>query len=425
MGIVFLIAVFWIQLWLGVLAACFALALIGVAWLNARRTAQALSEAGDAARLAQSYATQSLQNAPVVAAMGMQAGLRQHWLARQTRMLTAQAQASDLAGVHSALTRFLQLGAGSFLLGAGCWLIIDGTFADTGGLLIIASILGGKLLTPLAQAIGGWRQFVSAREAFTRLDQLLAEIPEPPPSMPLPPPKGVLTVENVSAAPPGETVPVLRQLRFHAQPGQVLAIVGPSASGKSTLAQLLVGVWPAQSGQVRLDGVDLFGWNKTELGPQLGYLPQQVELFEGTIEENIRRFGPPDAAQLRKAAEDAGLLDAVAALPGGFATPIDAEGRSLCGGLRQKIGLARAFYGNPRLIVLDEPNANLDQAGEAALSLALEKRKAQGATLIVITHRPQVLAVADNMLVLKDGKAALFGKRAEVLAALQRPRPNA
>ena len=234
----------------------------------------------------------------------------------------------------------------------------------------------------------------------------------------LPPPKGRLAVENLVAAAPGSQAPILKGLAFGLQPGEVLAVVGPSASGKTTLARLLMGLWPAVSGKVRLDGADVFAWDKQELGPHLGYLPQGVELLEGTLAENIARFGEPSRVKGEAVARAVGLHEFIESLPQGYDSPVGREGAMLSGGQRQRVALARALYGDPVLVVLDEPNSSLDEAGDAALAQAIQALKARGTTFVVMTHRTSVLGVADKMLVLRDGAQQAFGPRDEVLAAL-------
>lgn len=283
-------------------------------------------------------------------------------------------------------------------------------------MIIVASLLGAKALAPLMQIIASFKLIAGVRTARERLERLLEQIPEKAAGMPLPPPQGRIAVENVVAAAPGTQVPILRGVSFTVAPGQALVIVGPSASGKSSLARLLVGIWPASSGKVRLDGVDVFSWDKAELGPHVGYLPETIELFDGSIAENIARFGNVDRPKVEAAARAVGLHEAIAALPGGYDTRIGDEGAFLSGGQRQRVALARAIYGGPRLMVLDEPNSSLDEAGEVALLQTLEALKASGTTLIVITHRTGVFAIADLVLVLRQGQVAAFGPRDEVLA---------
>jgi ATP-binding cassette subfamily C exporter for protease/lipase len=244
-------------------------------------------------------------------------------------------------------------------------------------------------------------------------------VPAKPETMPLPAPKGLLTVEALMAGAPGQQLPIIRGVQFALQPGEVLAVVGPSASGKTTLARLLVGLWPSMGGKVRLDGADIHTWDKTELGPHLGYLPQGVELLEGTLAENIARFGEVDMAQVEAAARLVGLHELILSLPQGYNSPVGRDGAMLSGGQRQRVGLARAVYGKPVFVVLDEPNSSLDEAGDAALANAIASLKQLGTTFVVMTHRTSVLGVADKMLIMRDGAQQAFGPRDEVLATLQ------
>jgi ATP-binding cassette subfamily C exporter for protease/lipase len=285
-------------------------------------------------------------------------------------------------------------------------------------MFIVAWILGGKILAPLVQVISLWKNIVTARDAYQRLDKLLMAIPVHEPGMSLPSPQGALSVEGVVAGAPGGRVPIIRGATFALPAGQALAIIGPSAAGKSTLARLLVGIWPAGTGKIRLDGADVFSWDKAELGPHVGYLPQGIELFDGTLAENIARFGEIDMGKVEDAARAIGLHETILALPQGYDSRIGEDGCFLSGGQRQRVGLARAIYGWPRFIVLDEPNSSLDDAGEQALTETLKGLKAGGATLIVITHRTSILAVVDRLLVLQEGQVMAYGPRDEVLAAL-------
>jgi ATP-binding cassette subfamily C exporter for protease/lipase len=294
-----------------------------------------------------------------------------------------------------------------------------------GGMLIVASTLGARMLAPLVQIVGQWRSVVTARDSWARLDQLLAAVPAKAPAMALPPPRGMLQVENVVASAPTGGAAILKGVAFALQPGEVLAVVGPSASGKTTLARLLVGLWPAAGGKVRLDGADVHAWDKAELGPHLGYLPQDVELFDGTLAENIARFGEVETAKVEAAARAVGLHEFILGLPQGYDSPVGREGAMLSGGQRQRVGLARALYGDPVFVVLDEPNSSLDDAGDAALAGAVLELKARGTTFVVMTHRTSILGVADKMLVLRDGQVQGFGPRDEVLAALAKGQAQA
>lgn len=425
LAMLYLVAIFYISPEMGWLSVVGALVQVALAWFNERSTQPPLSAAQKAAIEAQNYANNSLRNAQVIEAMGMQGNIHALWMKKQQEFLTLQAAASDKAGGFSASARFVQMTLSSLLLGLGCWLMILGKFAGSGGLMIVGSSLGSRILTPIVQLIGQWKQVVGARDAWYRLDSLLGALPAREPGMPLPPPQGTLTVENVTAAAPGNTSLILRGLSFAVPAGKALAIIGPSASGKTTLARLLMGIWPANSGTVRLDGVDIFPWNKAELGPHIGYLPQEIELFDGTLAENIARFGPVEMDRVEAAAKAVGLHETILALPQGYDSNIGEEGCFLSGGQRQRVGLARAIYGNPRFVVLDEPNASLDEAGEHALVQTLLGLKACGTTVILITHRTSVLPAVDLMLILVEGQAKAFGPRDEVLAALQRGAQNA
>ncbi|MDR0736334.1 MAG: type I secretion system permease/ATPase [Zoogloeaceae bacterium] len=420
MALLLIGVIFWIDTVLGVFGLISALLQGGITFLNKQATGADMTKASGLNAQAQTFVQASLRNGEIVQAMGMSDALRRRWLKTQTDMLRHQARASDRAGVYSALSKYVQLVSSSLMLGLGSWLLLQGEFTGSTGLMLMASILAGRALAPLVQVIAGWRSVAGAKDAFNRLEILLDKIPARKAGLPLPPPKGVLRVEQVTAHAPGTRIVVLQGVSFGALPGKMLAIVGPSASGKSSLAHLLVGAWSCVNGTVRLDGVDVSSWNKQELGPHVGFLPQNVALFEGTIAENIARFGVPDPGRIEAAARQSGLHDAILGLPQGYETDVGAEGVVLSGGQRQRIGLARALYGNPRLVVLDEPDASLDKAGEAALIHALKTLRATGVTVVVITHRLSLLDIADSMLVLAEGQVRMFGPRDEVLAALQK-----
>jgi ATP-binding cassette, subfamily C, bacterial exporter for protease/lipase len=401
--------------WVGVVAA---VVQTFITWLNERATNPPLLAANRSAFAAQQYADGTLRNAQVIEAMGMQRDIHKRWADKQREFLGLQAVASDRAGGYQSITKFLQTTIGSGLLGLAAYLLLNNELNGGGAMLIIASILGGKMLSPLVQIVTQWRNVVSVRDSWGRLNQLLTAIPAPGAAMSLPTPRGMLQVEGVIAAPPGSQVPILRGVAFAAQPGEVVAVVGPSASGKTTLARLLVGLWPSLGGKVRLDGADVFAWDKAELGPHIGYLPQDVELFEGTLAENIARFGEAEPARVEAAARAVALHELIMSLPQGYDSPVGREGGMLSGGQRQRVGLARAIYGDPVFVVLDEPNSSLDEAGEAALNAAIVALKARGTTFVVMTHRASILPIVDKMLVLRDGQAQGFGPRDDVLAAL-------
>jgi len=417
-SLVFLVLIFAISPILGWSSVAAALLQTFIAWLNQRSTQPPLLAANRSSVAAQQYADGSLRNAQVIESMGMLHNIHHRWIEKQREFLNLQAQASEAGGAFQAASKFLQNVTSSMLLGLGAWLMLRNDLNGGSAMMIVSSILGGRVLAPLVQIVTQWQSVVNVREAWSRLEQLLAALPVRPPTMALPAPRGKLTVETVMVAAPGSQLPILKGIAFELQPGQVLAVVGPSASGKTTLARVLVGLWPALSGKVRLDGVDVFTWDKAELGPHLGYLPQGVELFDGTLAENIARFGEIEPAKVEAAARAVGLHESIMALTQGYDSPVGREGAMLSGGQRQRVGLARAIYGDPKLVVLDEPNSSLDEAGDAALANAITQLKSLGTTLVIMTHRASVLAVADKMMVLHEGQSRAFGPRDEVLAAL-------
>jgi len=410
---------------LGWSAVVGALAQLGVAFMTEKATRKPLMEANRSAVGAQQMAESSLRNAHVMESMGMLDAVHERWNKRQQEFLAYQAQASEGAGLWTAMSKLVQQVMGSLLLGLGAWLLLRNELNGGAGMMIIGSVLGGRVLAPLAQLVSQWSAVVNVRAAWERLEGLLVQMPAKPNNMSLPAPKGVLTVESLMAGAPGHPVAIVRGVQFGLNPGEVLAVVGPSASGKTTLARMLVGLWPAMSGKVRLDGADIHTWDKAELGPYLGYLPQGVELLEGTLAENIARFGDVDMVQVEAAARLVGLHYLIMALPQGYNSPIGRDGAVLSGGQRQRVGLARALYGKPVFVVLDEPNSSLDEAGDAALANAIASLKQLGTTFVVMTHRTSVLGVADKMLLMRDGAQQAFGPRDEVLAALQQARQPA
>jgi ATP-binding cassette, subfamily C, bacterial exporter for protease/lipase len=419
-SLVFLVLVFFISPVLGYVALVGAVIQVAVGWFNEKATQPTLVAANRSASLAQLYADNTLRNAQVIESMGMLKDIHRRWIDKQREFLGLQALASERAGGYQAIMKLLQLIMSSLLLGLGAYLLLNRELNGGASMMIVASILGGRILAPLVQIVANWRPVVNFRDAWTRLDELLTAIPPKAAAMALPPPKGMLQVEALTAGAPGGSVPILKNVQFALRPGEVLAVIGPSASGKTTLARLLVGLWPALTGKVRLDGADVFTWDKAELGPHVGYLPQGIELFEGTLAENIARFGEVEPAKIEAAARAVGLHEYIMELPQGYDSPVGREGAMLSGGQRQRVGLARAIYGDPAFVVLDEPNSSLDEAGDAALASAILQLKARGTTFVVMTHRTSVLGVVDRLLVLNDGIAQAFGPRDEVLAALRK-----
>lgn len=419
-ALLFLAAVFLISPVLGVFTLVGAGLQFTVALITERSTHAQLKEANKEGVMAAQLAEDTLRNAQVLASMGMADRLQSQWLQRQHRAVQLQAEASAQAGTSAALSRAIQNTVSSGLLGLGCWLLLNNALNGGPAMMIVASILGGRVLAPLLQVITQWSSVVNARLAWQRLQSVLADWPAPRPTLPLPRPKGQVSIENVVAGIPGQSRfhPVLTGVGFQLSPGNVLAVVGPSASGKSTLGRLLVGMWPAQQGAVRLNGFDIFEWNKAEVGAHLGYLPQEVQLLPGTVAENISRFGQGSREQVERAAQQVGLHEAILALPKAYDTWVDDASLLLSGGQRQRLALATALFGNPALVVLDEPNSSLDDAGDTVLATAIRDISAQGTTFVVITHRTRILDVATHILILVNGKVQAFGPRDEVLAAM-------
>jgi ATP-binding cassette subfamily C exporter for protease/lipase len=423
-SLVFLLLVFAINPLLGWCALVGALLQLTIGGLNERSTQPPLLAANRSAMAAQQYAGSSLRNAQVIESMGLLRNIHRRWMLLQREFLSLQAQASNLAGGYQALTKLVQTALGSLLLGLGAWLLLHSNLNGGGGMMMVASILGGRVLTPLVQIVTQWRLVVNVRDAWQRLDDLLTAVPVKPATMALPAPRGRLQVENLAAVAPVTGVAIFRNVSFVLTPGEVLAVIGPSASGKTTLARLMVGLWPAAYGQVRLDGADVFTWDKAELGPHLGYLPQGVELLDGTLSDNIARFGDAAPAKVMAAAEAVGLHEFIMSLPQGYQSQVGSEGAMLSGGQRQRVALARAIYADPTLVVLDEPNSSLDEAGDIALVDAIRALKARGTTFVIMTHRTHVLAVVDKLLLLQDGLMQAYGPRDDVLAALKKTSGN-
>lgn len=413
---VYLAVIFLFNVWLGVLASAGALLLVLLALLNERLTQRPLAEASSLQQQSSSLAGSQLLNAESIQAMGMLGALRQRWFALHGRFLELQNRASDTSAVITATSKSLRLCLQSLVLGLGALLVIEGQM--TPGMMIAGSILMGRVLAPIDQLIAVWKQWSGAQLAYKRLETLLQEHPEPPVPMSLPAPDGQLSIEQVSGGPPGRRVATVQQVSFALAPGEVLGVLGASGSGKSTLARLLVGVWQPLAGHVRLDGAELSQWDRDALGPHIGYLPQSIELLRGSIAENIARFGELDGHKVVEAARLAGVHELILRLPQGYDTRLGEGGGDLSGGQKQRIALARALYGSPCLIVLDEPNANLDSLGEAALANAIVQLKALGRTVVLVTHRSAALAQADKLLVMNDGRVQAFGLARDILQAL-------
>lgn len=413
---VYLFVIFMFNPILGVFALCGTVILIVLAYINEKISHKPLAEANSMAIASTNIASNNLRNAEVIEAMGMLPSLQSRWYKLHRRFLNLQAEASEKAGIVTALSKSCTVALQSLMLGLGALLVLDDSI--TPGMMIAGSILLGRAIAPVQLLISVWKQIGGTRSAYERLVKLLDQYPERKAGMALPKPQGFVAVENVMAAPPGSKVPVLKGLTFSLAAGEVLGIIGPSGSGKSTLARLLVGVWPAASGKVRLDSADVYQWNKDELGPHIGYLPQDIELFAGSVSENIARFGEVNAEKVILAAKRAGVHEMILNMPEGYDTLLGDGGAGLSGGQKQRIGLARAMYDDPSLIVLDEPNSNLDDVGEQALLAAIIDLRKRGKTIVLITHRTSILSATTKLLILQEGTAKLFGPTNQVVEAL-------
>lgn len=420
---IYLAVMFMFHPWYGWMGIVSAVLLGALAFANEKLTHAPLQAANREQMAATALTHKSLRNAEVVESMGMLASLRQHWSTRTHKILALQSLASDRAATMTSVSRTFRQIVQSLVLGLGAYLTINHEISS--GLMIAGSILLGRALAPIDQLIGVWKGFLGARSQYARLHELLLKVAAEPERMPLPAPEGAIRVEGLSAGAPDARKPIIRGVNFQVSAGEVVGIIGPSGAGKSTLARALLGVWPSLAGTVRLDGADISQWRREELGQYIGYLPQDIELFEGSISQNISRFGTVNAPAVVAAARMAGVHELILQLPDGYDTLIGANGGGLSGGQRQRIGLARALYGEPRLVVLDEPNSNLDDAGEKMLAEALQKLRQSRATVFVITHRSGVLAQVDKLLVLNHGELSLFGPRDQILARLRDATPAA
>jgi ATP-binding cassette subfamily C exporter for protease/lipase len=411
-GVMFLLHPF-----LGWLSMGFALVQGLLAALGHRRAVLPAEAAQQAQADAQQYLQGKLHGADVVETMGMAPQLKRHWWARHETALASNRASQGQMQLIAALSKFVRYTQQSLSLGAGALLVIDGQLSP--GAMIAANVLMSRALAPIDMLVGTWRGYIVAKRAFMRLSSLLALHPPRDPALQRVAPQGHLTLRSVTAHAPGRVAPILQGVTLDLPPGQVLVVLGPSGSGKSTLARVMLGIWGEVQGEVLLDGRPVEGWNRDELGPYLGYLPQDVELFEGTIAENIARLGEVDAPQVIAASRATGLHEMILRMAKGYDTPLGEAASTLSGGLRQRLALARAVYGQPRLVVLDEPNANLDDLGEAALARTVTQLRAQGSSVVMITHRTGALALADQLLLLVDGRVQAHGPRDAVLAALR------
>ena len=417
----FVFAAFLLHPWFGFIALGASAITLSLALLNEIATKKSLNTASRAAAAANQTAQSMSRNTEVLQAMGMLRAIKTSWTQQHGSTLALQALASDRAGVIVAGTKFFRIFMQTAVLGTGAYLVIQRELSA--GQMIAASILIGRAMQPIEVVVGNWKGFVASRSAFARIRGLFSLAGVEPERMSLPRPEGALQIADLIAAAPGTgNPPILKGISFNLESGEIIGVVGPSAAGKSSLARVLVGVWPVLRGAVRLDGSDLSHWNSEELGRYVGYLPQDVELFAGTVAQNIARFQDIDTESVICAAQLAGCHDLIQRLAQGYNTQIGDGGQALSGGQRQRVGLARALYGNPSLIVLDEPNANLDAAGEEALLTAIQKLKATRTTVVIISHKINVLAGVDKILLMADGTVQAFGTREVILPRLIGPR---
>ncbi|SDL66496.1 type I secretion system permease/ATPase [Maricaulis salignorans] len=402
---------------LGVFCVASIVLLGGLALANQARSRGKLKDAGQASAAADLTADAAFSSLESIEAMGMRGELERRWLERNEKSLDLNSGASESIAQYSSATKALRVGLQSAVLGVGAWLAVLGDI--TPGMMIAGSILLGRALAPIEQAIGQWRPALMAYQSYNRLSELLEVAQVPKDKMSLPAATGILRVEKVYAGPPTGQTHILKGVSFGLEPGDGLGVIGPSGGGKSTLAKVLLGLWPPLSGAVRLDGASLEDWSRDELGPQVGYLSQTVDLLPGTVADNISRFRPrAEPATIVEAARKAGAHDLILRLADGYDTNVGEGGRNLSAGQRQRVGLARALYGNPVFVVLDEPNSNLDKEGEDALLKALVELRKSKTTLVVIAHRPSILGSCNKVMVLADGQVRGFGPRDEVLSGL-------
>lgn len=414
---VYLALLFMFHPWFGWYSVFTAILLCIVAAFTEKATTKIITEANNVAMATRGALGRNLRNAEVIESMGMLGRIRDRWMVGAVKVLDLQATASSRAGLLSALSKIIRLSSQSLILGLGAYLVIEREISP--GLMIAGSILMGRALAPIDLIIGTWKGFIGARGQYQRLNDILLQIPADKERMLLPDPQGRIQLENAVVIPPGSRLPVIKGINLVIEQGDIVGVIGPSGAGKSTLARAILGIWPTANGAIRLDGAEVFNWDREHLGGFIGYLPQDIELFEGSISENIARFGEIDPEQVVAAAKMADVHELILRFPEGYDTAIGATGGNLSGGQRQRIGLARALYGNPVLVVLDEPNSNLDEQGEAALEKALLELKQKQSTVLIITHRNSVLSKVDKLLILNDGLLAVYGPRDQVVAHLQ------
>jgi len=417
-GLLFLLIIMYIHPKMGYASIAAAALMLIITMKNEKKVKPLIEESNSLYAQSQLYIADSISNAQTVQAMGMLESLKEKWKKIYEQHMEKMSVATENQVGTGSISKFVMLLQGSMVLGIGCWLTLEGSLPPDGGIMIIASILGGKALQPLMRLIGGWKTIFTTKESYKNLEEFLESNQLAKTAMQLPPPLGNLDIENLIARPPGSKNMVINGMSFSLKQGRSLAIIGPSGSGKSSLTKLLVGVWPPMAGSVRLDGADVFTWDKKKLGNYIGYLPQEMEMIGGTIAENICRFGFIKQSEIEKATQIVGLHDYIISLKNGYETILTEENGLFSGGQMQKLGLARAIYGEPKLVVLDEPNSNMDEKGEKALYQTLAYLKSKGTTVVLVTHRPEILNHVDRILVIAEGKPKLYGPKDEILQKL-------
>ena len=420
---IYIIVLFMFHVYFGVFAIFAAIILICITILNEYTTKEMMNNANTLNRDWMMQLEANIRNAEVINAMGMKTNVRKKWEEKYFGFLNAQNDASNKAGIWSNLSKTLRMFFQSMILGLGAYLAVN--MELSAGMMIAGSIIMGRALAPLDLMIATWKGFSGARMSYKRIDQLLKDFPKNKEYMELPAPKGFISVEGVYAKPPASNKYTLENLNFSINKGDILGVIGASAAGKSTLARIILGVWPVQIGTVRIDGADISQWDREHLGKYIGYLPQDIELFSGTISENIARFNEVDSQKVIEAAMKAGVHEMILRLPEGYDTVIGSGAVVLSGGQRQRIGLARAIYDNPVFVVLDEPNSNLDEQGELALLKTVEELKQSGTTVVIITHRPNILKVTNKILIMNSGKIERYASTEEILGAVAKQNQSA
>ncbi|MEH2513015.1 PrtD family type I secretion system ABC transporter [Nitrobacteraceae bacterium AZCC 1564] len=418
----YLVICFAFHVWIGVTVLAGAIILVALTLLTDTYSKNSVREATQAGSERSRLAELSRRNAEVITALGMTDRLHQRWQSMNRNYVVRQLKASDVTDGLGAISRVFRMLLQSVVLAVGAYLVINQQ--ATAGIIIASSILSARALAPVDLAISQWKNLVAARQARLRLEKLFNTLPAHPEPTPLPAPSSTFSVESVTVTPPQSQRAILQDITFMLKSGSGLGVIGPSASGKSSLVRALIGVWPAARGSVRLDAAALDQWSPESRGRYIGFLPQSVELIEGTVSENIARFDPQaDSAAVVSAAKAAGVHELIVRLPQGYDTPVGEQGRNLSGGQQQRIALARALYGDPFLLVLDEPNSNLDSEGDEALTQAILGVRARGGIVVVVAHRPSALAGVDHVLALNNGRQQAFGPKDEVLSQILRPHP--